>query len=91
VCGESCAFNDQINIHHSNFHPRNKLVDTPPVSLQQTYFECYQTEASALFDAFGIASGNTSLAVPIVVTMLLPLLYLLLVAIKQVCIVGECV
>lgn len=62
---------------------RDKLEE-PPVQLTQTYYECYPSSYNALFAAFGIASGNTSLAVPLIVTMLLPLLYLLLMSIDQV-------
>lgn len=60
------------------------MVQNTPTALTQSYYDCYQSPESALFSALGIASGNTSLAVPIVVMAILPLLYLLLVAIRQV-------
>ena len=54
------------------------------MQLTQDYYECYPSTYNAFLDAVGIASGNTSLAVPIIVFLLLPLLYFLLVAINQV-------
>jgi TRAP-type C4-dicarboxylate transport system permease small subunit len=61
----------------------DNLVNTPPVVLVENYYECYQDVFTAFMDALGIASGNTQLAVPITVVFLLPMVYFILVAIKQ--------
>eukprot|EP00981_Chlorochromonas_danica_P008198 scaffold2062_cov181-Ochromonas_danica.AAC.2 len=61
-----------------------KLVESPPVQFTQTYYECYDSESSAMFNALGVASGNTQLFVPLAVFLLLPLLYCSLVVIRQV-------
>lgn len=60
------------------------MVEEPPVQLTQNYFECYQSESDAFLNAVGIATGNTSLAVPTIVLVALPLIYLVLVFIHQV-------
>lgn len=54
---------------------RSQLAQTSPVQLTQSYFKCYPTSSSAFFNALGIASGNTQLAVPLIVVLLLPMLY----------------
>lgn len=41
----------------------------------QDYYKCYPTHFNAFFNALGIASGNTQLAVPLIVVLLLPMLY----------------
>lgn len=63
---------------------RIKVLDTAPAQLTQNYYECYQNSDSAFFNALGIASGNTQLAVPLAVLALLPVLYILLVAVRKV-------
>jgi hypothetical protein len=58
------------------------VVLQAPTQLTQDYFECYEGDFSAFFDAVGIASGNTSLAVPVLSCILLPLLYVFLILVK---------
>eukprot|EP00981_Chlorochromonas_danica_P004840 scaffold967_cov173-Ochromonas_danica.AAC.51 len=66
----SCA--DSFTIDASNW---KKLSSVSPVQLTQSYFKCYPTAESAFINAVGIATGNTQLAVPLIVLLLLPLLY----------------
>ncbi len=61
-----------------------KLVENPPVQFTQIYYECYQPTTSAFITAVGVASGNTQIFIPFFVFGLLPFLYFLLVAIRQV-------
>jgi hypothetical protein len=62
---------------------RNNLAVNTPTQLTQDYYECYPDQFSAFLNAIGIASGNTQLAVPLTVCFLLPLVYLVLVAMRQ--------
>jgi hypothetical protein len=59
-------------------------VNNPPVALTQNYYECFSSKRDALLNAVGVAMGNTSLAVPFVVFLCLPIIYILLVIIQQV-------
>jgi hypothetical protein len=61
-----------------------KLVNNPPVQFTQTYYECYQSSGPAFVTAVGVASGNVQIFVPIVMFGLLPFLYFVLVAVRQV-------
>eukprot|EP01031_Cornospumella_fuschlensis_P026086 gene26086-31499_t len=61
----------------------SKLVTEPPVAFTQTYYECYQDSFSALLTAFGVASGNVQLFLPVCVLFALPLLYFSLMVVKQ--------
>jgi hypothetical protein len=61
-----------------------KLVETPPVQFTQIYYECYQDSTSAFITALGVASGNVQIFIPISVFLILPFLYCILVAIRQV-------
>lgn len=61
-----------------------KLIDNPPVQFTQTYYECYETTSSALLTSLGVASGNSQLFIPIVMVAILPLIYAILVCIRQV-------
>lgn len=63
---------------------RQKLVDAAPVELTQHYYDCYPSATSALLNAFGIASGNTQLVVPLTVLATIPLVYIFLVIIQRV-------
>ncbi len=54
------------------------------MQLTQDYYECYSGDRAALINAVGVAVGNTSLAVPFIVIMCLPFIYMILVLIKQV-------
>jgi hypothetical protein len=48
----------------------------PPTRLIEYYYECRKDTRSAVVDALGIAVGNTSLIVPILGAIIIPLLYL---------------
>lgn len=63
---------------------RNNMVVNTPAQLTQPYYECYPSPDAAFFNALGIASGNTQLAVPLAVLGTIPLLYLLLLLLGQV-------
>jgi hypothetical protein len=58
-------------------------VANAPVQLTQDYFECYNDEFNAFLNALGIATGNTSLAVPATMIILLPVIYLILVLLRK--------
>jgi hypothetical protein len=60
------------------------LVYNPPVQFTQIYYECYEPASSAFITAVGVASGNTQIFIPFAVFGLLPFLYFILVAIRQV-------
>lgn len=60
------------------------MVVNTPAQLTQPYYECYPSADAAFFNALGIASGNTQLAVPLAVLGTIPLLYLLLLLLGQV-------
>jgi outer membrane biosynthesis protein TonB len=66
-----------------SFVSRNNLAENTPTQLTQDYYECYPDQFSAFLNAIGIASGNTQLAVPLTVCFLLPLVYLVLVIMRQ--------
>ena len=53
-----------------------KMIDQPPTPIIEDYYECVLTPVNALINAAGIASGNASLIVPMVMFALLPLMYL---------------
>ncbi len=65
-----------INFHH--IPSRADISSNPPVLLTEPYYECTSTFYSALNNAIGIASGNTSTFFPLGVAFLLPLMYLYL-------------
>lgn len=54
------------------------LEKYPPVDLIEKYYSCYQKPIDAIFNAVGIATGNTSIVVPIVCIICLPILFLYL-------------
>lgn len=72
---------DSISLSETGW---NNLLAAPPTQLTQAYYKCTETPSSALFNAVGIASGNVSTVIPIVVIFLLPVMYLFLQAIGQV-------
>ena len=57
---------------------RDRLVQNPPVKFYQDYYQCYPSPSSTLLSSFGVAAGNLSIALPIALALLLPLVYLLL-------------
>ncbi len=52
--------------------------------MTESYYECFSSDRDAMLNAVGVAMGNTSLAVPFVVFLCLPFIYIILVIIKQV-------
>jgi hypothetical protein len=52
------------------------LRDSPPQPLNERYLQCTVPWYDAIFEAQGIASGNASLAVPLIMGLLLPILFL---------------
>jgi hypothetical protein len=54
----------------------DKLVESPPTQITEVYYQCTLTELDAVNNAIGIASGNTTTIVPVVVMLLLPFIYL---------------
>lgn len=61
-----------------------KLVASPPVQFTQIYYECYDNTQSAIVAAIGIAQGNTQTFLPFFVVLALPILYFILVVIREV-------
>jgi hypothetical protein len=59
-------------------------VENPPTAFQQNYYSCYPDKLSTLQVSVGVASGNTSLTLPLLVFLLLPLIYYILALLKQV-------
>lgn len=57
---------------------RDLLVQNPPVKFYQDYYTCHNDPLSSLQAAMGVAAGNTSVVVPIILAMLLPFVFLLL-------------
>jgi hypothetical protein len=55
-----------------------KMRDNPPTRLSEYYMKCTNTQTGAAADALGIAVGNTSLAIPVLAALFLPLLYFIL-------------
>lgn len=49
----------------------NSLVETPPTTLTENYFECRNTVFTALSNSIGIATGNTASLSPIAVILVL--------------------
>ncbi len=57
---------------------RERLKVVPPADLTEAYFECTSDIFTALNNAIGIASGNTSTFFPIFLSCFLPVIYLYL-------------
>ena len=53
-------------------------MEIPPTKFYQDYFTCKPDTLSTVQAAVGVASGNLSVTVPIVLAILLPLVFLLL-------------
>lgn len=54
----------------------DQLIYNPPTPIVENYYECTLQNYDALNNSIGIASGNVSVVVPIVMFALLPLMYL---------------
>jgi hypothetical protein len=52
------------------------LVDSPPVPLQESYFVCSTSTTSAFVQAVGAAFGNTAVAIPFTVILIIHLIFL---------------
>jgi hypothetical protein len=57
---------------------RDRLVQNPPVKFYQDYYTCHNDPRSTMQSAMGVAAGNTSLVIPFVLAVFLPLVFLLL-------------
>jgi hypothetical protein len=68
VCKGAC--NDSFT--SPNF---DLLIQTPPTSLFQNYYECVPSGSSVFISAAGVAAGNMSTLLPLVVIILLAMLY----------------
>lgn len=55
-----------------------RLVEEPPFTLIEPYYECKATKRDAFQDALGIAVGNATFWVPLLLCGLLPLVYIFL-------------
>jgi hypothetical protein len=55
-----------------------ELADNPPTELTQIYYKCYQDSYSAFLNAVGVASGNTSIAILVLMFLLVPLCFALM-------------
>lgn len=69
----SCA--DSISIPSGAYQ---RLVDTPPAALEQSYYDCKQSKVTVLTSAIGIASGNMGAVIPLVFMCFINLYYLYL-------------
>jgi hypothetical protein len=67
----SCA--EQFVISDAAF---DNMINSPPTPIVETYYDCVMTPYDSMMNAAGVASGNVSLIVPILVFMVLPLMYL---------------
>jgi hypothetical protein len=56
---------------------RQVLADKPPTPLNENYYECYPTQLDALTSAIGISSGNTSIALLVLVFVVAPIVILI--------------
>ena len=56
----------------------NDLITTPPFPLVEKYYECTSTRSDAFQNALGIAVGNATFWVPLILLSLLPLVYIFL-------------
>lgn len=74
-CSNSMSIRDEV---------WEQLATRPPVPLTQSYYECYNTFDAALLNAAGVASGNASIAMLVLMIALLPLIYTLLAIFQQV-------
>jgi hypothetical protein len=62
---------------------RNRLRSTSPAPLDERYLQCTVPWYEAIFEAQGIAAGNAALAVPLIMGVLLPFLFLYMKVIKE--------
>ena len=68
------------------------MVNNPPAQFTQNYYSCYPLSLPSFQTAVGIASGNTTLSLPVLVFMVLPIIYFFMLKLNQVRIVvlGQC-
>jgi hypothetical protein len=57
---------------------RDRLASNPPESLVESYYSCVDDPSTALFNAFGISSGNVSLTLQAFALLALPVIYIVL-------------
>lgn len=55
-----------------------RMKENPPTRLAEYYLKCTNTRTTAAGAALGIAVGNTSLAIPVLAALFLPILYFIL-------------
>ena len=55
---------------------RDRLECDPPVKFFQEYYQCRPDRTTTLIASLGVAAGNMSVALPIALALLLPLVYL---------------
>jgi hypothetical protein len=61
---------------------RDAIAEIPPTSLVAPYYSCVLTWDNSLFNAVGISTGNSSLAVQFFALALLPMIYIVIVVRK---------
>lgn len=52
-----------------------RMIAKPPTPIVETYFDCVMYPSDSLMNAAGVASGNVSLIVPLIVLAFLPFMY----------------
>lgn len=52
-----------------------RLAHTPPTRLTETYYKCHSSSIDALINAVGVASGNTSIAMLLLLFVSVPLIF----------------
>jgi hypothetical protein len=68
---------------NSSYYFRDKIVQKPPTKFYEDYYTCKPNALITLQTAAGVASGNSSLALPFVVFLLMPFIYLILRQLRQ--------
>ena len=59
----------------SNF---SQLVNTPPTELVETYLKCYAYRNYAFLNSVGVAAGSVQSAMPIMLMVIMPIVYMFL-------------
>lgn len=65
------------------------MVNNPPAQFTQNYYSCYPKSLPSFQTAVGIASGNTTLSLPVLVFMVLPIIYFFMLKLNQVTLVCK--
>jgi hypothetical protein len=73
VVGGSCR--NVMNIDNERWE---KLAATPPTPLHQIYYSCLPSEYDTLINAIGIASGNTSIAILLLMFLCFPIVIVIM-------------